>query len=278
MTKLASPGWLCKLCRIPDALRRSHLLAAAFYKIVTRQENGWADHPVKYDSVSETALYSNDQLQQHLLCDACEDRLKKYGEDTVTRQCWRAGDKFRLKALLQSVDPHRTPEGDTYWDDSVIGGQINIDSYRYFALSVLWRASVVRWPGATANYNGALGQKYSEQFRNYLIHGEPFPKNVIISIFVEFDSAPLIFMTSPQSIPASFDSYNFRSHSFVVPGLMFQIFVGRDAERWRENARLDIPKSCVFYPIAFRESEFVRSFGIRAKGADLKGKLRREWQ
>jgi len=58
----------------------------------------------------ESFCYADKQLKAHLLCEECEQRFRKRGEDWVMANCYRGQSDFRFKRILESYGPIETNE------------------------------------------------------------------------------------------------------------------------------------------------------------------------
>ena len=81
---------LCGLCKRPAVLQRSHLLPAWCYRRIIEDRDDVQPVQITKDS----AVFSNEQVREHLLCRKCEEKFGKI-EDKVKRltQC-RSGKQL----------------------------------------------------------------------------------------------------------------------------------------------------------------------------------------
>jgi hypothetical protein len=207
----------CALCKREGELRESHLFAKALYKL-TREENGPHDRLL---ITPEKTIQSSHQTTCRLLCDACEDRISKRGERTVLAECARSATSFILRDKLRSESPYvKTPS--SAWFSKSRLKSVDVESYRYFVASILWRASVGKWRGITSPaWQGLLGS-YEEEFRLYLAAPPGTSLRWPLLVAVMSDDDPVRFFSGPVQGPlASCNGYN-----FYVSGMHFFMFVG----------------------------------------------------
>lgn len=135
------PTQECRLCLNVRPLCKSHFLPKAIYKTL-RSSTSANPNPVVFGAGFR--YQTSVQAQAYLLCEECESRFRKGGEDWVLANCLRPGGKFPLRDVLYKATP--------VWKDSKIrlyscksAPSIDPDSITYFALSVFWRATVYNW-------------------------------------------------------------------------------------------------------------------------------------
>jgi hypothetical protein len=164
------------------------------------------------------AYQTSDQAQAYLLCEECEARFRREGEDWVLANCLRPGGRFPLRETLDQAAPAwRDPEIRIYSCTNMAG--VSVDAIIYFALSVFWRAAVHRWIIAGHSASIDLGP-YEEAFRCFLLHEAPFPGSAALCVLVWARNAELAMN------PNSGNEDGFHYHQFGIPGLAFMLFVG----------------------------------------------------
>lgn len=91
----------CKLCRRAGVeLQDSHFIPAAAYRAIQKSTN---TAPVVVRN--ETAIQRNEQTRDYVLCRDCEQRFTRGGEDWVMDYCNRPGKGFRLKEIIDGMQP-----------------------------------------------------------------------------------------------------------------------------------------------------------------------------
>ena len=168
------PVAVCPLCRLPKELVKSHLAPKAMYK--------YSRNPNEKNSVAivvtrRGAAKVTRQVKQYLLCSECDKAFSKNGEDYVMRLVWN-GKRFPLLDLLNfAVELRHNPEWFVY---SGIATGIDTEKLAYFALSVLWRASVCEWRTSKVTSHRITLGSHEEILRQYL-HGEAgYPTDVCV--------------------------------------------------------------------------------------------------
>ncbi len=98
----------------------------------------------------------------------------------------------------------------------------------YFAASIFWRASA--WPSNIGKYKGALGSKYEEQFREFLIGEKDFPENAYLAVYIDRETRKIPIMTFPSVTKKS----GYHHHIFYIPGVKFSLILGRNINNVKE--------------------------------------------
>lgn len=265
----------CGLCREEKQLRRSHFLAAGFYKAVSQGHAPYDTAPVLMNIPDGSAVQSNFQSTKEFLCDDCERRFAQGGENHVIAKCHRKDGIFGCRDDLGRLPESAKSRGRSIWHGFALPASFNAKAYSYFLLSVLWRASATVWPGATGTVLGSLGP-YEEAFRLYLVGEAEFPENVHINIYVNFEDNPTVFLAYPTFGDARFNGLRLKQHNLHVPGIRFIALVGRDARHLQiegVNTRDGYPTYFEWRPSG---TDFHRGLINDVSGLTSKGKLARD--
>lgn len=161
------------------------------------------------------------QVKKHLLCRKCDQSLSKNGEDWMMRQVWNRNRFPLLDRLNVAVALRQGIDLQVY---SGIATGIDTDKLAYFALSVLWRASVCEWQTERRAKHRIFLGTHQETLRKYL-HGETgYPQEVSVMATVCTDIYSRCFylpteakFPSPQAVPA---------FSFLALGVSFLVVLG----------------------------------------------------
>jgi len=211
----------CKLClQRVASLRDSHFLSAGIYRIL-RDDN--EKNPNPWLLTGKTAVQSSRQLKARLLCRDCEQRFSKLGENWVLKNCLRKDGSFALASILASRSPDLwSNENPTklYYASRI--PEIDIPALAYFAASIFWRGSIHPW-----NDDGSIPVglgPFQEQFRQYLIGQQAFPKDSSLWVVVregkEIDRLTYAPIGARQG--------NFHAYKFPMPGLAFSMAVSKN--------------------------------------------------
>ena len=214
MSTTPRPNGTCPLCQNVAELCESHFMPAALYP----------PNHILVETSPTAVIVDPVQVKDYVLCPTCERLFNVNGEDEVLR--WIAakavGKAFPLLEKMQATTPLRVlPEGFTVHSSAALG--VNPDRFAYFALSILWRASIRSW----TQFNGSLSVQrdlgpYAEPIRRFLLGEAPLPDNVVVVVTVCMD---------PESretwfAPAFNDDYGCLTFPFLALGVIFRVWLG----------------------------------------------------
>jgi hypothetical protein len=209
----------CRLCLNERELQRSHLLPRALYRLIGSGTD--PDHPDTVQLSSDGTKKSSEQIWHHLLCSECEDRLNKNGEKWVLHNCYRGRGRFRLRDEMR-IRPNL---GVGLKCEAYLASAEEISKLTYFALSVIWRASLCNWSCRGEIFQQIELGPYQESIRKY-IKGEvgSLPRVEVQTELSELDP-PWLAM----SLPRAYRADSGRCHRLHIPGITFVIAVGGSA-------------------------------------------------
>jgi hypothetical protein len=215
----------CRLCLTQDVqLRDSHFMSAGFYKLA-RDESRSNPNPVLINE--DVSLLSSEQATAYLLCGKCEERFNGGGETWVLKNCWHSEVDFplRFNLLAISVSPLSTPGFRIF--ESARSEAIDAARLTYFGASIFWRASVHDWVLMRRHPKRLELGPYEEPLRLFLLELAGFPGDVfmIISVTSAMDRMRNMLMTFPF---LKSRQPEFRQYRFTIPGITFQLFVGKN--------------------------------------------------
>lgn len=134
----------CRLClRCDVELQESHFLPKGIYRIL--RDDGHPN-PNPFLVTGSARVQTSWQMKANLLCEACEGRFCKNGEDWVLRSCLKKDGSFRLAAWLAARAPDISAAGAAtriYFAANI--PEIDIAALSYFSASIFWRASIHGW-------------------------------------------------------------------------------------------------------------------------------------
>ena len=84
------PRDICKLCQKEKDLFKSHLMPAALYALCDAPDS----RPVRV--AADVVMQTSRQVQDYLLCAACEDALNKGGESWLFGEAGTYGRGIRI--------------------------------------------------------------------------------------------------------------------------------------------------------------------------------------
>jgi len=174
----------------------------------------------------DSFCYADKQLKAHFLCEECEQRFRKRGEDWVMANCYRGPSDFTLKRTLETHGPAYADEtGQLFTAKDVPDFQIQM--LIYFASSVFWKAGAFTWRPNRKPIHIELGP-YLETLRSFLLDEGPFPKDMALHVWVScWDINGKESRLSAACHPPQSDRIaGVFSHKFGIPGLSFRLMVG----------------------------------------------------
>lgn len=171
-------------------------------------------------------MASSEQAKAHFLCARCEQRFNDNGEDWVLKNCWHDKSDFPLRSLLlTTASSLLSSEGLTIYAAASIPG-VQPDSLAYFGASIFWRAAAPDWVFMRRQSNRLELGSYEEQLRRYLLDEAPFPEDAVMIVAVSSAMEPMRNMVIVFPFLKTRQA-GFRQYRFTVPGLTYQLFVGK---------------------------------------------------
>ena len=254
----------CALCWKTRELCDSHLLPAAFYRILNKGEVVVVDK-------DKTAVLTAAQARAHLLCSDCEARFNRQGEDWVLKNCWRSRTLFPLHSALAAASPFVDKNGARVYKGREISG-IDTDKLTYFGLSVFWRASLFNPHFGKVKRQGRLRLgPYENALRLYLLGTTGVPEDVVL--YVALSTGPDELQNTVMAMPYLSSKQGYHVYQFAVAGMRFHMLCGRMVpERFQSHccsARLGY-----LYVNEGIEDGILKTARVMVKHAEPKGKLR----
>lgn len=205
----------CRLCLENAELQDSHLLPRALYRMIGRASN--REHPDTLQLTHGSQRKSSEQASRHLLCWNCEQRLNKQGEDWMLRNCYRGQGRFRLRSEVNKRAILYPGAAEAY-----PASEVEVAGLGYFALSVVWRASLCDWPCRGKTYTQLQLGPYQEEIRRWLRAGDRTPSRVGVMVILSALERPWLAM----SLPFFYREGSYHCYRFHIPGVTFVATVG----------------------------------------------------
>ncbi len=222
------PIGICGLCKQTRELQKSHLLPKAVYSIIGRAGSNDCPGQIGFLNADNSFCKLKHQVTKYYLCDDCESILDKRGENVVIRELYSdtsGAGKFILRDKLDSIQGEFSNDHSCEWFFQDNLGTIDVKAYIHFTLGVLWRASSTDWNNKSFPdcYKNALGTKYEEQIRQYLITQEHrFLSKIQITVFVDTSRQPISWV----EMPCYHKRDGMNVHEFALPGIYVYTTVG----------------------------------------------------
>ena len=214
----------CRLCLTPNVeLRNSHFMSAGFYKLA-RDESRSNPNPVLVSE--QVSLLSSEQAKDYLLCAECEDRFNLGGEAWVLGNCWHSESDFPLREALLATTPSPLSSPDFTIFKGAGAAGVEPDKLSYFGSSIFWRGASHDWVFMRRNPKRLELGPYEEPLRRFLV-GDPFPKDIVLIVSVTSGMERIRNMLMVLPFIKSRDA-GFRQYRFTIPGITFQLFVGKE--------------------------------------------------
>mgnify|MGYP000129665456 CR=1 FL=1 len=215
----------CGLCLKLGEVSKSHLMPKALYKKV---RNGFDGNNIAlFQNHNKVGRYTDTQITADFLCPSCESLFSRIGENIVIPYCYSGEKSFPMLNWMSSAT-HFEVHKNELWVNPIKNNFAHLDAFLYFALSIFWRASA--WPKSENSNQGSLGSTYQEQFRKYLLGEQDFPANTYLTVYVDTDADIQPIMSFPTSIKKK----GYHLHSFHIPGIKFNMCVGKDGPGVKE--------------------------------------------
>jgi hypothetical protein len=206
----------CKLCLLDKPLCESHLVPAAIYKYCWEGDLA----PLRF-TVDEIG-HSDEELTAYLLCQKCEDRLNRDGENWLAPKLARIGGSFPLYDLIVKEKPDIVQE--PLFSGYACGRnkKVAFRKITNFAIGVFWKASVHSWHAKRIGPRIDLGE-YREAFRLFLMRKGKFPEHAALSVTISPPDKALISF----NIPDLRGRTPCHQYVFNIPGVSFVLSVGK---------------------------------------------------
>lgn len=141
----------CKLCGEQKKLIKAHIIPKQFYRRIISK--GAKPHLLKYeiDDITNESITQNGIHQADLLCADCDNLIghyDKYAYEILTRQI----DEKKLQSVGRGLQVYEI-------------GEIQIDVFRLFLVSLVWRAGIAR----DQMFQLVKLGPYEERFRQILL-------------------------------------------------------------------------------------------------------------
>jgi len=205
----------CKLCEGDKPLCDSHLAPAGLYKYCKAANLG----PVRM-TAKEIAV-AKEEVTAYLLCQECEQRLNRDGENWLLPKLATMEEKFPFYNILTEVPPDTLEDGSAAYASSR-NRKIGFRKLTNFAVGVFWKASVHSWRNNKTEPMIQLG-KYGEEFRRFLVGKGKFPKHATLVVGVSPPEKAVIGFMMPHFRGVS----TYHQFVFYVPGIVFVLQVGK---------------------------------------------------
>jgi hypothetical protein len=215
MGTAASELGICKLCLKKKPLQRGHLIPAAAWRAM-RGPSFLPRGPIAI--TSRITMAAPRDITANFLCRDCEQLFSRKGENWVLKRICKDG-RFPLLDRLRVAIPIGESDDSIAFSGPDVGFQT--EKLAYFAVSMIWRASVYPWKlhdGTSATIDiGAI----QEECRKYLVGSASFPKNLYVVAIICSDLLSQYSAHQPVPVEREFPAFG-----FLVCGLFIAVLLG----------------------------------------------------
>lgn len=208
---------ICRLCLKDRALCKSHYVGHAIQRLCRQA----GEDPILM--TPKVILATPRQLWAHLLCQGCEDRLNRMGENVVLQ--WLDNNHgFRLLEWMQRSCIVKDEGGVVTFSARDIG--IDTEPFAHFGLGLLWKGTVHQWATAEGQTTSVNLGPYEDSIRRYLLGEAGLPDGiyVILAVCEDRGSRGMVFA------PTLVNEAHHQMFSILVRGLWFHIIVDKNAK------------------------------------------------
>lgn len=206
----------CRLCQLPRELQQSHTeLPAGVYR---RLRGTATKNPNPVLLTENVCVATSRQPMEPMLCKQCEELFSKNGEKWMLENCLQPNGAFPLRDTVN--------QGQQLTAGEVVARStrhFDTGKLEYFAASIFWRASVSKRSYGHQDRPVHLGQKYEEHFRQFLLGRAGFPANAALVVAISSSASQ---WTNVAWTPTGERKGEFHMWQTVIPGIIFQLFVG----------------------------------------------------
>jgi hypothetical protein len=214
----------CPLCLKDKPICFSHLIPEAMYKYTWQ-----GDRPPMIYTSKEVGS-TEEQLTAYLLCQECENRLNKDGENWLLPKLAHYGGPFPFYEIVTKRCRRDIVHDFATFYACGDNQDIAFRKLANFVIGVFWKASVHPWGADRKTPRIHLGP-YQERFRLFLDHKATFPSNTNLQVVVAPPEKALVCF----DIPSTRHEKPFHQYVFNIPGMTFLLAVGKGIQpEWKE--------------------------------------------
>ena len=163
-------------------------------------------------------------MKDYLFCDACEQLLNERGERWVIEHAWRSVTDFPILDALSAAKPLEAGTGFRAYDGAAAG--LDVAQIAHFGAGMFCRAAAHQWSPIEGQTPPRLDLgPYEEELRRFVLGVSRFPDNAALIVSVTSDKS--VLRNERFTVPHEDGREpGYRRHSFVIPGLHFELLVG----------------------------------------------------
>ena len=210
----------CALCGLKKELQNSHFMPKFLYRELKKP------FPANYGGVllvdDDKAFYVGKEIKKYLLCADCEHKFSQNGEDSVAREIMTQNN-FPLLEKLRPLKEKYLIEPCFHVKELQPIPLINCNAFFYFALSIIWRATITDWSFGDTSVTGKIR---SQDQANIALFLRSSCNSVVSNIAVHVSACndnPPAFFTPPNFTENPDNSY---AYKFFIQGIRFVVLMG----------------------------------------------------
>lgn len=213
---------ICALCTKSAKLKDSHLMPKAVYRIISKNFSEHGQNTVVITGSDKSAAYTDKQVKKHLLCECCELKFSKNGEDKVIPLMARS-NCFKLATKIKKFKKLSHEKEETWYFPP--NDEIAIN-FMYFAISIAWRLSASDWSSfGLPETKNSVREENMIAFSDFLLGNAKLPANTYLAVYVDNQKVEIPFMSFPTI--KNHDGY--QHLVFSIPGIKFSLLAGKNA-------------------------------------------------
>lgn len=212
---------ICALCKKPAKLKDSHFMPKAVYRTISKGFPEHGQNMVWITGSDKSAAYTDKQAKKHLLCESCELRFSKNGEDKVIPFMARPNG-FKLATKIKKFKKLSHVKDETWYFPS--SDEI-AQNFMYFAISIAWRLSATDWSafGLPETMN-SIRKDSMTAFSDFLLGNTDLPENTYLAVYVDNQ----IVDTPSMGFPTVKNHDSYQHIVFNIPGIKLSILTGNN--------------------------------------------------
>lgn len=193
----------------------------AVYRSISKGFPEYGQGIVWISGSDKTAAYTDKQAKKYLLCESCESKFSKKGEEKVLSLMARPNG-FKLQTKINKFKKLSAIEGEAWYfspsKDFALG-------FLYFAVSIAWRVSSTEWGSfGLPKTKGLIRDENMVSFSDFLLGKTTFPRDTYLAVYVDSE-----FVDTPtMGFPTVKNHDGYQHIVFNIPGLKFSILAGTD--------------------------------------------------
>ncbi len=193
----------------------------AIYRSISKGFPEHGQNIVLINGSDKSAAYTDKQAKKHLLCESCELKFSKNGEEKVISFMARPNG-FKLATKIKKFKALSHVQDERWYFPSNDKIALN---FMYFAVSIAWRLSVTDWSGyGIPDTKNSIREESMVAFSDYLLGNTEFPANTYLAVYVDNQ----IVDKPTMGFPTVKNHDGYQHIVFNIPGLKFSLLAGNN--------------------------------------------------